>query len=125
MSAYRDDLEAALQRGNDLEREIAALRARNQALEASLASGDTSAATTNAQRIAAAIAREQEEQRLRDDAERDERAARERAMADRARGWRPEASAVPWQLRALQIVLVIVASAVGLLAHARIPPHGP
>jgi hypothetical protein len=38
--AYRDDLEAALARASDLEREIAELRARNAGLEANPAARD-------------------------------------------------------------------------------------
>jgi len=44
MTTYRDDLEATLQRADDLEREMAALRERNQRMEAQLASGDVSEA---------------------------------------------------------------------------------
>lgn len=85
MTTYRDDLEAAQLRADDLQRELDALRDRNQRLAAELG-GDSAEATTNARRLAAAVAREQAEQRLREQANLDEHAARERAKADRVRG---------------------------------------
>lgn len=57
--AYRDDLEAALARASDLEREIEALRRRNAELEADESS-------ENARRLASALEREREEMRIRD-----------------------------------------------------------
>jgi hypothetical protein len=42
-STYRDDLEAALIRADDLEREVAELRERNQRMEAALENGDSAA----------------------------------------------------------------------------------
>jgi len=57
--AYRDDLEAALARASDLEREVEALRKRIAELE----SGDrqTLEARENARRLEAALEREREE----------------------------------------------------------------
>jgi hypothetical protein len=84
--AYRDDLEAALARVSDLEREVEALRERNAELEA----GDcqTVEARENARRLAAALERERAElhrqhQREIDDAHWSQ-AAREEAEAARA-----------------------------------------
>jgi predicted RNase H-like nuclease (RuvC/YqgF family) len=61
--AYRDDLEAALARASDLEREVEALRRRNAELE----SGDraTIEARENARRLEAALERERDELRQR------------------------------------------------------------
>jgi chromosome segregation ATPase len=84
MNAYRDDLEAAHLRAADLEREVAALRARNEALTAKLAAGDTAEKRENARRLAIAIAREQREQSQRELAEIDACNARARARADAA-----------------------------------------
>jgi hypothetical protein len=80
MSAYRDDLEVTLRQVGELELEVAALRERNQRLTTELAGAED---TANARRLAAAIVRELEEQRLRDETDRDERAARTRGMAHR------------------------------------------
>ena len=61
-NAYRDDLEAALARASDLEREVEALRKRNAELESS---GQTDEARENARRLAAALEREREEAQIR------------------------------------------------------------
>lgn len=84
--AYRDDLEAALARVSDLEREIEMLRKRNAELE----SGDreTIEARENARRLAAALEREREELRRQQQWEADEahwrEASREEVKAVRA-----------------------------------------
>lgn len=72
--AYRDDLEAALARASDLEREIEALRRRNAELEAEESS-------ENARRLAAALEREREEMRIRD-TQRNDDATWRRAASD-------------------------------------------
>lgn len=112
MSDYRGDLEAAQQRASDLQHEADELRERNQRLEAQIAARDTSEATTNARRLAAAIAREQEEQRVREQTELDERAARERAKAERR--WQFQERPVDRPLAAVLVttvgVLIILAA---------------
>jgi VIT1/CCC1 family predicted Fe2+/Mn2+ transporter len=75
MNAYRDDLEAAQLRAQDLEHELATLRERNEKLEEELAGGDTAEQLANARRLAAAIQREEAERRQRQQAELDEHTA--------------------------------------------------
>ena len=67
--AHRDDLEAALVRASELDREVEELRRRNAELEAG---GQTDEARENARRLAAAIEREQKEAQIRDERKLDE-----------------------------------------------------
>lgn len=90
--AYRDDLEAAQLRAEDLERELATLRERNAKLEAELAGGDTAEQLANARRLAAAIEREQAERLQREQAELVDHLARADAKA--ANFWRSEPTRV-------------------------------
>lgn len=85
--AYRNDLEAALARATDLEREVEALRKRVAELE----SGDpqTVEARENARRLEAALLRERDELRQHHQWEADDahwrQASRDEAIAARAR----------------------------------------
>jgi hypothetical protein len=92
--AHRDDLEAALARASDLEREIEELRRRNAELEAG---GQTDEARENARRLAAAIEREQKEAQIRDERKLDEASWRRAARnaADEAAAEASAAAAVP------------------------------
>ena len=94
-NTYRDDLEAALARASDLEREIEDLRQRNATLEAF-------EARHNARRLAAAIERERDEQQRNDDRDRDE--ARWRGAAEEAASARSEADVVRHWRNGLWIV---------------------
>jgi chromosome segregation ATPase len=84
--AYRDDLEAALARVSDLEREVEALRERNAELEAG--DSQTVEARENARRLAAALERERAELRQQHQREVDDahwsQASRDEANATKA-----------------------------------------
>jgi hypothetical protein len=125
MTAYRDDLEATLLRAAALEREVAELRERNQRLEAGLTTGDMSEATRNARRLAAALAREQEEQRVREEADVDERAARALAKARRHWSYRgsPSERRRAMVLYGVITVLKVVVFLVAAVAAFALPEH--
>jgi hypothetical protein len=86
-NAYRDDLEAALARASDLEREVAELQRRNAELE--MGDRQTIEARENAHRLAAALERERDELRHDHNRQVDDagwrRAAREAANARAAK----------------------------------------
>jgi hypothetical protein len=81
---YRNDLEAALARASELEREVEELRRRNAGLEST---GKTDEARENARRLEAALERERAEAQVRDERKLDEamfkQAAQEAAHASR------------------------------------------
>jgi Flp pilus assembly protein TadB len=112
-NAYRDDLEAALARASDLEREIEDLRMRNDALEAF-------EARKNARRLATAEERERDEEQRRDEQARDEGVLR-RAAQEAART-QADAEPVEHVRNALVIVVagVIAALAAGMTSSPAI-----